>query len=56
MAMESGQLALEGATRLRSGRTTHRIHALAVRALDDFPEVSPVNDFAENVRGRLPVA
>jgi transcriptional regulator with XRE-family HTH domain len=55
MAMESGVLALEGATRLRSGRTVHRIHALAVRALDDFPGVPLVHDFAENVRCRLPV-
>jgi hypothetical protein len=56
MAMESGELALEGATRLRSCRTTQRIHALAIRALDVFPRASPVHDFAENVRCRLPVS
>src|SRR5580658_3426899 len=54
MAMESGELALEVATKLRSLRATRRVHALAIRALEDFPGVSLVSDFAENVRCRLP--
>jgi transcriptional regulator with XRE-family HTH domain len=56
MAMESGELALEGGTRLRSSRTTHRIHGLAIRALDVFPRVALIHEFAEDVRCRLPVS
>jgi hypothetical protein len=55
-AIESGTLALEGATKLRSSRTAGRVHAFAVDALDSFPGLSLVSDFAESVRCRLPVS
>jgi hypothetical protein len=48
--------ALETATRLRSGRAARRVHSLAIRALGDYPRVPEVEQFADAVRSRLPVA
>jgi tetratricopeptide (TPR) repeat protein len=52
-AIETGRLALGQAIKLRSPRTNRRIHALAVRALDEFPGAQQVSEFAESVRTQL---
>jgi hypothetical protein len=48
--------ALDAAARLRSGRAARRVHSLAIRALGDYPRVPEVEQFADAVRSRLPVA
>ena len=48
--------AVESAASIRSGRAARRMHALAIRALEQFPQVSQVTEFADMVRSRLPVA
>jgi transcriptional regulator with XRE-family HTH domain len=48
--------ALDTAARLRSGRAARRVHSLAIRALGDYPRVPEVEQFADAVRSRLPVA
>lgn len=55
-AMKTARDALESAVALRSGRTSRRMHALAIRALEQFPKVPQVTEFADTVRFRLPVA
>lgn len=47
--------ALESAAALRSGRAARRVHAVAIRALEQFPRLPEVADFADTVRSRLPV-
>ncbi len=55
-AMRTAADALETAAPLRSGRAARRVHALAICALEQFPQVPEVADFADEVRSRLPVA
>jgi transcriptional regulator with XRE-family HTH domain len=54
-AMRTATDALETAAALRSGRAARRVHALAIRALEQFPGVPETADFADMVRSRLPV-
>jgi hypothetical protein len=54
-AIRTAGRALESAAALRSGRASRRVHALAIRALDQYPGNHEVADFAEMVRSRLPV-
>ena len=54
-AMRTAGDALESAAALRSGRAARRVHALAIRALEQFPRVPEVAEFADRVRSRLPV-
>jgi hypothetical protein len=55
-AMRTASEALGAAAGLRSARAARRVHALAIRALDLYPEVDAVADLAEMVRSELPVA
>lgn len=55
-AMRTGSEALGAATALSSDRTARRMHTLAIRALELYPSVPAVTDFAEVVRSQLPVA
>lgn len=54
-AIRTADDALQSAGALRSRRAARRLHALAIRALDQFPHVSGVADFADTVRSRLPL-
>jgi hypothetical protein len=54
-AMRTAALAMESAAGLRSGRAARRVHAVAVKALGQYPAIPEVTDFAELVRARLPV-
>jgi transcriptional regulator with XRE-family HTH domain len=54
-AMRTAAYALESTAALRSGRAARRVHALAIRALEQFPGVPETADFADRVRSRLPV-
>jgi hypothetical protein len=53
-AMRTAGEALNAATSLCSGRTARSVHG--VRALDQFPDLPAVEEFADMVRSRLPVA
>jgi transcriptional regulator with XRE-family HTH domain len=55
-AMRVAGEALATATALRSDRATRRVHRLAIRGLDFYPDVPEVTEFAELVRSQLPVA
>ncbi len=55
-AMRTASQAIDAATALRSDRATKRMHGLAIRALDLYPEVPAVAELADMVRSRLPVA
>jgi hypothetical protein len=54
-AMRTAADALESAAALRSGRAARRVHAFAIRALEQFPGVPDTADFADRVRSRLPI-
>jgi transcriptional regulator with XRE-family HTH domain len=54
-AMSVATQALDAASGLRSRRTARRIHTLAISAIDLYPQASPVADFADSVRARLPL-
>jgi hypothetical protein len=54
-AMTVAARAVNAASGLRSRRTSRRLHALAINAIELFPQASPVADFADSVRTRLPV-
>jgi hypothetical protein len=55
-AMQAASQALNAASGLRSDRAARRVHALAIRALEEYPRLPAVAEFAEMVRSRLPVA
>jgi hypothetical protein len=55
-AMLAGSQAVDAATALRSDHATRRVHTLAIRALDLYPAVPAVSEFADAVRSRLPIA
>jgi hypothetical protein len=54
-AMAVGARALDAASGLRSRRTARRFHALAISAIELYPQARPVADFADSVRTRLPL-
>jgi transcriptional regulator with XRE-family HTH domain len=54
-AVRVAEDAMEIAAALRSGRAVRRVHALAIRALQQYPQSVEVLDFADMVRLRLPV-
>jgi DNA-binding transcriptional regulator YdaS (Cro superfamily) len=54
-AMSVAAQALDAASGLRSRRTVRRLHTLAISAIDLYPRVRPVADFADSVRARLPL-
>lgn len=55
-AMRTASQALDAAAALRSDRAARRLHTLAISALEQYPGVHAVGEFAESVRSRLPVA
>jgi transcriptional regulator with XRE-family HTH domain len=55
-AIRSASQALDAAAALRSDRATRRLHVLAISALEQYPGVHAVGEFAESVRSRLPMA
>jgi hypothetical protein len=54
-AMTAAAAALDAASGLRSQRTARRLHSLAITALEQYPAVSAVPEFADAVRARLPL-
>jgi hypothetical protein len=53
-AMRAGSRAIDAATALRSDRVARRVHKLAIRALDLYPDVPTVAEFADVVRSGCP--
>lgn len=54
-SMTVASSALDAAVGVRSRRAAHRLHELAITALDQYPTVRAVPEFADAVRTRLPL-
>jgi hypothetical protein len=55
-AMRIASQALATASGMRSDRAARRVHHLAVRAVELYPQVAAVTEFTEMVRSSMPVA